>query len=66
MIKSSEMSFKYKRLLFISKILDKLLEHFEIEIYEEESRLRNKIYKNSRLHKKASSIVTKGEINAIN
>jgi hypothetical protein len=62
MIKSSEMSFKYKRLLFVSKILDKLLEHFEIEIYEEESRLRNIIQRNNRPHRVASYIVVKGEI----
>jgi len=62
-LKPSEQSFKYKMLTKLRHLLRKLSEHVDIEILYEGSKLRNKVYKNSRLHKKASSIVTKGEIN---
>jgi hypothetical protein len=62
-LKPSEQSFKYKMLNKLRNLLRKLREHIDIEILHEGSKLRDKVYKNSRLHKKASSIVTKGEIN---
>ena len=65
-LKSSEQSIKYKILIKLRSLLRKLSEHVDIEILYEGSKLRDKVYKNSRLHKKASSIVIKGEINAIN
>jgi len=60
-LKSSEQSIKYKILTKLRYLLRKFSEHVDIEILHEGSKLRDKVYKNSRLHKKASSIVTKGE-----
>lgn len=61
-LKSSEQSIKYKILIKLRNLLRKFSEHVDIEILHEGSKLRDKVYKNSRLHRVASYIVVKGEI----